>query len=86
MLTIIPSKWTLVRTIHDKIVKYSDKFLLIQCTSSIPRQPASVISLGSSFVNLQEQGYSGYQEGIVVTDVDAVPRAAVDDIGDSSHA
>jgi len=70
-----------VRTIHDKISNYSDKFVLMQCTSSYPTQPADVnLRVIETFreefpdINI---GYSGHEEGIAVTVAAAAIGATV---------
>ena len=75
------SSMSWVRTIHDEIRKHSDKFVLMQCTSSYPTQPADVnLRVIETFreefpdINI---GYSGHEEGIAVSVAAAAIGATV---------
>ena len=65
------SSMSWVRTIYTTVRRYTDRFVLLQCTSSYPTQPAEVnLRVMDTFreefsdINI---GYSGHEEGIAVT-------------------
>ena len=75
------SSMSWVRTIYNNIRKYSDKFVLMQCTSSYPTQPEDVNlrvieTFREEFTDINI-GYSGHEEGIAITVAAAALGATV---------
>ena len=75
------SSMSWVRTMYDSVRKFSEKLVLLQCTSSYPTAPADVnLNVIQTFREEFKDihiGYSGHEQGIAVTVAAAALGATV---------